>query len=264
MKARVGWFAAATSLFLGFVFLHWPVTLFCERLIRQFGFAGYQRGMAGGFAAVAVVAAISLFLRRTPDTRVTWPALIALFAIAGLFQRYLILINVEQIHLVQYAGLAMLLGGAGLGAPAAWLAATGLGVLDETYQFRILRMGTPDYLDWNDITFNALGAALGVVILLHFGAIEARRIRRSWTQVLTAAFLIAAVALFVAPPTFVPFYTVTPAGLRNHVLSGGEGVTLVIALFCAVRLVAERVAGRASVVSASALENEEAAFVQRA
>src|SRR3954469_13553033 len=121
MTRRAIWFSAAGVLFLGFVFMHWPVTLLCERLIRQFGFAEYQRGMAAGSVVVGLAAAGSLFLRRTPANRITWPALLALFAVAGIFQKYLILINVEQVHLVQYATLAMLLGTAGLDAPTAWL-----------------------------------------------------------------------------------------------------------------------------------------------
>jgi len=103
---------------------------------------------------------------------------------------------------------------------------------------RLLKMRTrwivSDRLDWNDITFNAIGAALGVVILLHLATAQARPLRHSRRTILTILTPIVVIALVAAPPVFTPFYSVTPVGLRSHELTASEGLILVGTLWIAV------------------------------
>ncbi|MGE0705108.1 MAG: hypothetical protein AB7F99_03660 [Vicinamibacterales bacterium] len=234
--SRIAWLALAALLFAGFVFLHWPFTQFLEGVVTRMGFATYQRALAGGFLGVGIALAGAVAVYRTPTAHTTWPAMAVLFVLTGLAHQHLVLLNVEHIHLVQYGVLALVLVKAGLTLEQSWLATTALGAIDEVYQYLFLVAGTPEWLDWNDIVFNALGAAFGVVIALHLGA---GRLDLSPRGRFVYALLLAATAtaLFVYPPVLSPFYTVTPAGLRNHILSPGEGLALNCALYAGVRAV---------------------------
>jgi hypothetical protein len=234
------WLSAAAVLFLACVFLHQPVTDFCDYLANRFGFLAYDHGIAVGFLVAGVAAAGALTLGRQ-QSATTWASLMVLFALVVIAQRVLILNSVENVHFPQYAVLAALLVRTGLAPDAAWVAASALGVADEEYQYLFLRAGRPDPLDWNDITLNAIGAALGVVVLLHFGLAQARIPRYSWRLILAVMAPLTAAALWLAPPVWSPFYKVAGSGFRVHVLSPAEGLVLVGALWLAVYFVVRRV-----------------------
>jgi hypothetical protein len=125
----------------------------------------------------------------------------------------------------------MVLWRGGFAPVTAWGAATLLGAADEQYQFLFLRQGRPDPLDWNDIVLNAIGAAIGIIVLLHLGIARAEPPRHSWILIGAAAAPVILVALFTAPPVFSPFYSVTPAGLRSHIMSPAEGLIIVASLW---------------------------------
>jgi hypothetical protein len=238
------WVTLTAVAFAGGVFLHAPITTLCDDLVQRLGFPTYERLAAAAALILMVLTAATLRLRATESSSTTWPFLLALFGLAALAQPWLILINIENVHFVQYAVLAMLLARCGLAPERAWLTATGLGICDEAYQLLFLRFGRPDRLDWNDITFNSIGAAIGVVILLHLGWSRPRGGRHTWVAIVAILAPLVIAALLVAPPVFSPFYSVTPHGLRSHELTPGEGVSLVglvwIAINCLVRRLASR------------------------
>jgi hypothetical protein len=161
-----------------------------------------------------------------------------------LIQQSLLVASVENIHYPQYALLAVLLGRAGFAAEASWLAATGLGVIDELYQYLFLPRGRPTYLDWNDMVLNGLGAAFGTVALF----LSRRRFRgdpvcRPGIAIGLAGGALLA-ALFAGRPFVSPFFEVTSHARRYHVLSATEGVVVIGLLWLGVRYAVGR-AGRA-------------------
>ena len=82
-------------------------------------------------------------------------------------RRPCIVVNgIEAIHYPQYALLAWLLVRSGMGLERSWLTATALGAIDEIWQWQTLPRAVPGYLDWNDIVLNAVGAALGVLVVV--------------------------------------------------------------------------------------------------
>lgn len=76
----------------------------------------------------------------------------------------LFVINVEAIHFVQYAILAMLLFPLLKNCKDTMALAIFLGALDELYQYLVLDT-TAQYFDFNDVFLDALGAGIGLVIL---------------------------------------------------------------------------------------------------
>jgi hypothetical protein len=238
------WLALSAAVFSAFVFLHWPITRFCEGVIARLGFAAYQWVAAALFLAVGLVTIATLSRRRQGAAALTWRYLLGLFALIALAQPTLVLVNIENVHFPQYALLAILLARAGFGPEGAWLGATALGLLDEAYQLLFMEAGRPDRLDWNDITFNALGAAVGVTVALHYGLTRARPARHSGLAIAAILAPLIILALVAAPPAFSPFYAVTPAGLRSRELTPGEGLILVGGLWISVNVLVRRLAHR--------------------
>ncbi len=78
---------------------------------------------------------------------------------------YLIVNNIERIHYPQYAILALLLGLSLRNEMLIFLVTTFAGFVDEFLQYAMDPMKT-NYLDFNDIVLNVLGAAAGVVLLM--------------------------------------------------------------------------------------------------
>ena len=147
-----------------------------------------------------------------------------LAAVIAIAQALIVVNGIEAIHYPQYALMAWLLVRAGPGLERSWLTATALGAVDEIWQWQTLRRAVPGYLDWNDILLNAVGAALGVLIVV--------RLRRapSAETLLPAAWVAGAlataglVALLSGPLVERPFYRLTPGGRWFHLMSPFEAV----------------------------------------
>ena len=81
----------------------------------------------------------------------------------------LMVINVEMIHFVQYAIMAILLFPLFSNFGNTLFFTIFLGALDEAYQYWVLAPFRTDYYDFNDVIINLLGAALGLILLFSNG-----------------------------------------------------------------------------------------------
>ena len=88
-----------------------------------------------------------------------------LFILMYLSDRYLIVNNIERIHFPQYAVLAMLLRLSLPNHVLIFFVTCFAGLFAEFLQF-VMNPSRTNYLDFNDIVLNILGAALGVAFLL--------------------------------------------------------------------------------------------------
>ena len=226
--------------FVSDLFLHLPITDFCDALVRRFGFETYDLALRRAFLGLGAVMVAVVALRSSPSRRVLLASAGALVGVALVFQRILLVSGIENIHYPQYALIVWLVMQGGLPGESAFLVSTGLGIADEGYQLATMPRGTPGYFDWNDVVLNALGAAFGVVLVLALrrnGERTPGSRRRVWIGFLAAAIL----ALVLSPPVWTPFYSVTPGGRVFHKLTGFEAVIAVAALSAAVRAVTARV-----------------------
>ncbi len=249
--SRARWLAAA-GLVIGNLLLHKPISDVCDALFARIGRRAYE------WVAVLAIGALSLAgagaLARGRAARLVHPAPLAALALLTLLsvaaQRWLLVSNIELVHLPQFALLAALLLGVGVGPLPAWLLATLAGVLDEAYQRIVIYAAVPNvYFDWNDIVLNALGAAWAVVLLRggapHDPPAPAHGASR---RALVAGLPLAAalVALWLVPPAGrigAPFPWLHPTthraltGFDYHVMPVSEGVAALALLWALIVLV---------------------------
>ena len=225
----IAWLIAAAVAFVADLFLHLPVTDGFDFIAKRFGFFTYDRITKYVFLAIALLCLAAAW--RWAHRRIA-VAVTMLMALAGIAQALLLVAGIENIHYPQYALLAYLLARGLPNTEAAWLGATGLGLLDEAYQFLVLPRGTPEYLDWNDILLNAIGAAFGLVIVaaLHRGRGEV--LKRNIAVALAVVALV--LALLLGAPQ-APFFRETPGGRSFHLLSAFEAIVVLSLLWWGVR-----------------------------
>lgn len=235
----------AIALIVGNLFLHKPISDVCDALFARIGRVSYEWVTLIAIGALSLAGAALLLRGGAPALRSgrAVAALIAAAAAAVAAQHWLLVTNVELIHLPQFGLLAVLLLATGLPPPFAWLGAVIGGVIDETYQFMVIYAALPNpSLDWNDVVLNAIGAA-GAVLLASAGRPRRSHPRRTVRAVGAALLLAALLAVLVAPPQLVPiesFPYYRPAlgraatGRIYRVMVASEGLAALLALWCVV------------------------------
>jgi hypothetical protein len=238
-RQALAWLAAAGVVFVADLWLHLPITDFCDMLATRFGFEEYDRVTRNGFLVMGLLAAAAAWAWPSGRRVAVGTSTMILMSLAGASQVLIVVAGIENVHYPQYALLAYLIA-RGLGnAEGGWLWATGLGVVDEAYQWLVLPRGTVSYLDWNDIALNGIGAAFGVVMIVALSPDAGRRIVPGRVAlVLGLACLVGAAIL--APPAFSPFFSETPGGRRFHLMAASEGVSVLALLWWGVRRLLSR------------------------
>jgi hypothetical protein len=224
--------AIAVAISVGNLFLHKPISDFCDAAFAALGRTWYERISITAIGGLSLLAALPSTRRNLHRLRRGWPlvAVIGTALLTAAAQRWLLVSNVELIHFPQFALIGALASAAGLPAPAAWSVATAAGVLDETYQHLVIyRDVAGTYFDYNDIVLNALGATWGVLL---FAAPSAPAARIPPRRVAVAAAAIVLGLLFagkVDPPRFSPLLLRANTGRFYRVLSPVEGMLGVLA-----------------------------------
>src|SRR5262249_48030942 len=243
------------ALMIGNLFLHKPISNVCDGLFARLGRGPYERGMLVGIAILSLGGALLLLRGRLSSLlqpRIAM-SLVALAAMSIGAQRWLLVSNVELIHLPQFGLLAALLLAAGIRPQSAWIGATAGGVLDETYQWLVIYANVPGtYFDYNDIILNAIGAAWVVVLVGAGRADDAAPAMRRWLRVVLGwRGSASALALWLAPPRLVatdvfPYWRLGLAraltGFDYHVMPASEGLASLLVIWALVA-VATRGAG---------------------
>jgi hypothetical protein len=227
-----GWLAAAAVVFLGDLFLHLPITDFCDWLATSYGFAEYDRAVRAGFVVLGLGAYAAIWLRAGTHRVAFGLAATVLLALTIAAHKLIVVNAVENIHYPQYALLMVLLT-YGLGdLELSWIAATTLGAIDEGYQALALPRGAPDYFDWNDVVLNGIGAAFGALAMLAFMRSAVRRPSdRFWNTKWATLTSGLALAAYFDPPVWSPFFETTPGGRLFHRLAASEAVFLLTFVF---------------------------------
>jgi hypothetical protein len=155
--------------FLAVSLPHYPVSDWIDKTILiPYGFQVVQR--SGDILAVlmfVIILACSLKVVRVYEKYairhfLIWFLLLILMVTAD---RILIVNNIERIHFPQYAVLSLILGLSLKNEMLIFFTSSFAGFVDEFMQY-IMDPNRGNYLDFNDIVFNMLGAALGVALLM--------------------------------------------------------------------------------------------------
>lgn len=167
--------------------------------------------------------------------------------------KFLMVVNIEMIHLVQYGILTLLLFPLFSSFKTTLFFAIILGCLDEAYQYWILTPLSTDYYDFNDLIINQLGASLGLV-LLYANGLQVKPKILEWYQsaVNITLFLLSLILLLfyfngvlsiypineqIQPPLLLirnvqpDFWTVAEPDIKFHVLRPIWGTLIGILLF---------------------------------
>ncbi|HVN86695.1 MAG TPA: hypothetical protein VMW17_17820 [Candidatus Binatia bacterium] len=249
MRVRWSW-AAASVLLIADLFLHKPISDVCDALVTRYGWTPYNQAtlviVAGSW--ISIVAALLWWNRE----RLRQPPVVAAVMLLGAATlsayHWMLVANVELIHLPQYALIAAVLLLGGNTPSVAWLGTTAAGVIDEIYQQVAIYAGTPDtYLDFNDMVLNAIGASWAVVLLVRAVSSHATDPRR-WSAPRVVAVLAAllAVSLWLDPPTFTPLLRHAKTGRDYRVMSAAEGLVAGMALFATSRLGTSDISARSA------------------
>jgi len=229
------WWVAAL---VGFnLWLHLPISDVFDGLARRYGFIQYDTVTRVVFLAAGLASAAWLWWPSPHRAAVRRAVVWIVVVIAGA-QSLIVVNGIEAIHYPQYALMAWLLVRAGLGLEQSWLTATALGALDEIWQWQTLPRAVPGYLDWNDIVLNAVGAALGVVVVVRrrWSPVTAPMLHDRWVG--GAVAVAALIALTTGPLIERPFYRVTPGGRWFHLMSPFEAVACMALVWLVTRRVA--------------------------
>ncbi len=165
----------------------------------------------------------------------------------------LLVVNIEIIHFVQYAILAILLFPLFNNYQDTLFYAIIFATIDEGYQYFVLAPFRTDYFDFNDIIIDLIGAALGL-FLFWINAIKDRVTSHKWFQTPTAiggfililigtiAFLTNILAIYPAesepqaPLLLIRkiqenFWTISAPNIKFHVVRPFEGLLILGGLF---------------------------------
>ena len=98
--------------------------------------------------------------------------LAATIALTVLTFNTLVIVNIEIIHFIQYAVLAVLVFPLFNRFLPSLFKVMGMGFADEAYQYYVLAPERTNYFDFNDVILNAIGAAFGLVFLRTYPEIK--------------------------------------------------------------------------------------------
>ena len=233
-RAAWWWVAALVAFNL---FLHLPISDVFDGFARRYGFTEYDTVTRGVFLVGGLACAVWLW-RAPANGAGVRRELVCLGAMMAIAQALVVVNGIEAIHYPQYALMVWLLVRSGIGLERSWLTATALGAIDEIWQWQTLPRAVPGYLDWNDIALNAIGAALGVLVVVRMRQAPVAEPVLSPTRLGGALTVAGLIALLCGPVIERPFYRLTPGGRWFHLLSPFEAVVCVAAVWCLTRAVA--------------------------
>jgi len=111
---------------------------------------------------------------------------------------YLMIVNIELIHIIQYALFALIAYPIIKNTTATIILTTLFGAVDEAYQYFYLAPQRTNYYDLNDVLINLIGGATGILLIyiLYPKSINLKNLKQSkWVLLLVAVIVLCIVVL---------------------------------------------------------------------
>lgn len=180
--------------FLGLVYFHEGATIVADWLkykltLRYYNLTLLLSGLVFSFATGYYLWR-RIMKHREYRILFQWFLITILAMILALFT--MMVVNMEAIHYLQYAILAVLIFPLVQRYEDAFIGATILGMVDEMYQYLVLNPSFK-YFDFNDIILNMLGAGAGLVVMAVVSSPESRNPRKGYRS--SSAFFIGIIIL---------------------------------------------------------------------
>ncbi len=152
--------------FLALVYFHDLATKIADWLkylltLKIYNLVLLLAGLLGSFAGLLV---IWRYARKFPERGIFFIMFLVTAALMVLTVLTMMVVNMEAIHFIQFAILAVLIFPLVRRYDDALIYTAILGIIDETYQYLVLN---PDfkYFDFNDLVLNMIGAGAGLLLL---------------------------------------------------------------------------------------------------
>ena len=186
----------------------------------------------------------------------TWSYLILTLLLIIYCVNVLMVVNVEIIHYVQYAILAILLFPLAQNYQLTLLYTTIFGAIDEAYQYLVLAPEKSNYYDFNDVFIDMIGATLGLILIRAYGIRDKETTDPFYKNsvfipilgiisLVILSFFLGWTSLYVDPNIDIPFplikkvksgfWTIIPPNVKFHVVRPWEWILLTIGLWLAYR-----------------------------
>ncbi len=222
----------------------------------------YDLTILGISVIILISFAIYLFIQIKKLDKPIYPFAFFMFCLACMVVslHMLIIVNIEIIHFIQYALLAILLFPLTKNFFTTIVLVAFLGTVDEAYQYYYLSPERTNYYDFNDVILNLLGAAMGMIFLRSHSGINTiltyytRAFKKAWIYYFSFCCIMALLiwqnnliqkflnligldldwagfgAVLIRIPT-VSFWTEIPPKILYHVVQPFEGFVIVTILF---------------------------------
>lgn len=247
----------AIATYFSIVTFHDEITQIAIKIRNTFGRDQYNAFLGYFFLVILVMFISYLVLRISKSKTKTLDSLLALIMVIliVLSFRFLMTYNIETIHFVEYALVAIILMPVmrSYGETVFWV--TILGMIDELFQYFFL-VPEFEYFDFNDNILNLLGAGAGVVLVHMLGSETVEIKKYPWYKspaIITASVLLSVfLILYISGKmTFNPngledssnwfslnrkplpdeFWKVAYAGRSFHIMRPLEGIAVMFAVF---------------------------------
>lgn len=159
---------------------HNVVGIWINGLFEQYSRPTYNLIVLAVATVVSVAILVSLVprIKKHPSKREVLTYIILSLIFSVLCLNILMVINVEMVHFLQYAILAILIFPLNRSYIGTIIWCTIAGGVDEAYQYLILESNA-FYYDFNDVVLDNLGACMGVLVLYIFEVFPAATTQKS-------------------------------------------------------------------------------------
>jgi len=149
--------------------------------------------------ATLLVAYRRLSAEHIPQSRQRWLIFFGLnVVLVFLANYYLMIINIEVIHFLQYCMFAIICYTLTQNYYSVLTWSLIAGAFDELYQYLVLNPTGTDYFDFNDVVINTIGAVFGILFLNLFGQKSVKMpLEKRWTSPLFIFLYVLAVVLVI-------------------------------------------------------------------
>jgi glycopeptide antibiotics resistance protein len=152
--------------FLALVYFHDLATVAADWLKYALSLRIYNLALLTSVLGMSFALAVWIYRysRRFPERRIFFILFLVTAALMVMTVFTMMVVNMEAIHFIQFAVLAVLIFPLVRRYDDAFIYASVLGMVDETYQYLVLN---PDfkYYDFNDLVLNMIGAGAGLLVL---------------------------------------------------------------------------------------------------
>ncbi len=229
----------AVIYFFAVVLPHEQVGLIISKIFKNSTKAYYNQ-------TVLIIAAVGLIiyvlflilnLKNNDSKRIVFAFLGLSVFLTILMLKTILILNIELIHLVQYGAFALILFPLFEHYFHTLWCCTFLGGIDEAFQYYYLAPDRTNFLDFNDMILNLVGATFGLILIRSvpfFNKSTGNNGPRNFS-IITAFLSLLSIGILAMKDLLIKvpsesFWTTLPSKVTYHIVHPLEGILIIVAL----------------------------------